>query len=80
MSAPPGKKRLRTQSASGLRMIIAPSGTYPELIPLATVRMSGTTSQFSHANQRPVRPNPAITSSQTRRIPCRSHTSLIACR
>ena len=39
--SPPGKNLPRTQSASGSRMIIAPSGTYPELIPFATVMMSG---------------------------------------
>ena len=37
--------------------------------------MSGTTSQLSHANIRPVRPKPAITSSRISRIPWRSHTS-----
>ena len=36
------------------------------MIPFATVRMSGTTSQLSQVNQRPVRPNPAITSSRIR--------------
>ena len=53
-------------------------GTYPELIPFATVMMSGTTSQCSQANQRPVLPNPAITSSRMSRIPWRSQTSRIA--
>ena len=47
----------------------------PDVMPLATVMMSGVTPQCSHANQRPVRPNPVITSSRIRRMPCRSHTS-----
>src|ERR1700752_304593 len=38
-------------------------------MPLATVRMSGTTSQLSTANHLPVRPKPAITSSAMSRIP-----------
>ena len=37
---------------------MAPSGTAPPLMPLASVMMSGTTSQCSQANQRPVRPKP----------------------
>ena len=47
------------------------------LIPFANVRMSGTTSKLSHANHLPVRPKPAITSSQISRIPYLSHVSRI---
>ena len=43
--------------------------------PLATVVMSGTTSQCSEANIRPVRPKPVITSSKISSTPCRSQIS-----
>ena len=39
------------------------------------VMRSGTTSQWSTANQRPVRPKPAMTSSATIMIPYLSHSS-----
>ncbi len=54
--------------------IIAPSGM-PEAIPLATSRMSGTTPVCSAANILPVRPMPLCTSSNTSRMPCRSHSA-----
>src|SRR5207245_5341101 len=41
----------------------AESGMYPDVMPLATVMRSGTTWSCSQANQRPVRPNPVMTSS-----------------
>ena len=53
----------------------APSGTAAPLMPLASVMMSGATSQWSQPNQRPVRPNPVMTSSRMSRMPCRSQTS-----
>ena len=59
---------------------MAPSGTAPPLMPLASVMMSGTTSQCSQANQRPVRPKPVITSSRMSRMPWRSQTSRIDAR
>ena len=37
---------------------MAPRGTAPPLMPFASVMMSGTTSQRSHANQRPARSKP----------------------
>ena len=42
--------------------------------------MSGTTSQCSQANQRPVRPKPVSTSSKMSRMPWRSQTSRIEAR
>ena len=61
------------------RIATAPSGRYDEVSPLAIVIRSGTTPQWSTANQRPVRPNPAITSSATIRIPFRSQISRTPC-
>ena len=40
-------------------MPTAPSGRYDDVRPLAIEIMSGTTSQWSTAHQRPVRPKPA---------------------
>ena len=59
-------------SAMRREMSSAPSGTYPELMPLAQAIRSGSTSQWLHANHLPVRPNPAITSSQIITMPCRA--------
>ena len=39
------------------------------------VMMSGTTFQWSTANQLPVRPKPDITSSQISRMPCLSQSA-----
>ncbi len=44
-------------------MTTPPSGTYPELTPLAKQIRSGWASQFCQANHCPARPKPAITSS-----------------
>ena len=55
-----------------------PNGTYPLVVPLPAVRISGRTPQWSTPNQRPVRPNPVITSSAITRMPCRRQTSTIA--
>ena len=54
-------------------MTTPPSGTYPELTPLAKAIRSGVTSQWSTANHSPQRPNPAITSSTIITMPCSSH-------
>ena len=40
--------------------------------------MSGRTAQWSQANQRPVRPNPVMTSSAITSTPCRRQTSVTA--
>jgi hypothetical protein len=47
----------------------------PLAIPLPAIRMSGSTPMCSTAHIFPVRPIPDWTSSHTRRIPCRSHSS-----
>ena len=62
-------------SAMSWRIATAPSGRYDDVRPLAIVIRSGTTSQWSTANQRPVRPKPAMTSSQTIRMSWRSQSS-----
>jgi len=41
----------------------------PFPMPLPTVRMSGTTPEWLHPNQRPVRPNPVIISSAINKAP-----------
>ncbi len=46
--------------------------------PLARTRMSGRSPQWSAANQRPVRPNPVMTSSATTSTPWRRQTSATA--
>ena len=53
----------------GSEISTPPTGTYPLLTPLAKVMRSGTTPWSSNANQRPVRPNPAITSSRMSTMP-----------
>ena len=45
------------------RTVVAPSGTEPELMPLAMVTMSGTTFQWSIPNHLPVRPKAVMISS-----------------
>ena len=52
------------------RATVAPSGI-PLAMPLATAKMSGTTSKCSAAHIFPVRPMPDCTSSRTSRIPDR---------
>ncbi len=54
--------------------IMAPSGM-PLAMPLPASRMSGSTPVCSTAHILPVRPMPHCTSSQTRRMPCRSQSS-----
>jgi hypothetical protein len=56
----------------------SPSGQYPLDTPLADVIMSGRTPQWSTPNQRPVRPNPVITSSMISSTPWRRSTSVTA--
>ncbi len=58
----------------------APIGTQPEVMPLATVIMSGVTPKRCAANGSPTRPKPVITSSNTSRMPCRSQISRSRCR
>ncbi len=48
----------------------APIGITPLVSPLAQVIMSGITPYFSAPHAVPVRPNPVITSSKIRRMPC----------
>ena len=55
-----------------------PNGQYPDVAPLAATRMSGRTPQWSSPNQRPVRPNPVMTSSAISSTPCRRQTSAMA--
>ena len=50
-------------------------GVMPELTPLANVTTSGFTSQWSTANQAPVRPNAVTVSSQIISTPYRSQSS-----
>jgi hypothetical protein len=62
-------------SAISGEMATPPSGTYPELTPLAKVSRSGTTPKCSAANHVPVRPKPAMTSSRMKTMPYRSQIS-----
>ncbi len=61
------------------RAMIAPSGM-PLASPFAVSRMSGSTPSHSHANILPVRPIPHWISSNTSRMPWRSHRSRSAFR
>ena len=61
------------------RIPTAPSCTYADVRPFAIVMRSGTTPQWSTANQRPVRPKPAITSSAISRMPFRSQIARRPC-
>ena len=64
----PGGQVIRSARAT-----VAPSGI-PLAIPLATAKISGTTSKCSAAHILPVRPIPDCTSSKISRIPfCRGH-------
>ena len=60
------------------RAMKAPIGM-PEAIPLAVVRMSGSTPVCSIAHHAPVSPIPDWISSATRRMPCSSQISLRPC-
>ena len=53
-------------------------GTYPEVSPLAVVIMSGTMPSSLQANIGPVRPNPVMTSSATKRISSSLQTECMA--
>ncbi len=52
--------------------MVAPRGTYPEVMPFAKVAMSGTMFQCSQANIFPVLANPVITSSKIMTTPVSS--------
>ncbi len=62
MSSPPSSQK---GAQSGSLTIAAPSGAYPDVIPLAVSRMSGEIPNRSLANISPTRPKPVITSSTT---------------
>ena len=64
-----------TVAAIGSEMTTPPSGTYPELTPLAKVIRSGLTPQWSTANHSPHRPKPAMTSSAIITMPSSSHSA-----
>jgi hypothetical protein len=66
-------------SATPRRMPTAPSCTYALVNPFAMQIMSGTTFQWLIANHSPVRPKPAITSSQIIMMPCLSHSARTPC-
>nr|KEP24400.1 hypothetical protein DA06_15240 [Georgenia sp. SUBG003] len=73
--SPPGKTRSSKVAAISALRMTPPAGTYPEFTPLAKVIRCGTTSCWSRANQDPVRPKPAITSSRISTTPYRSAIS-----
>jgi len=63
---------------SGLTRV-APIGT-PPAIPFARHKISGAVFQWSHAQSRPVLPNPACISSKIRRIPFSLQSFLTSCK
>mmetsp|Transcript_43656 Transcript_43656/g.123388 ORF Transcript_43656/g.123388 Transcript_43656/m.123388 type:complete len:204 (-) Transcript_43656:743-1354(-) len=71
---PPMQPTCCTAESSG-RVATIDSG-YPDAMPLAETRMSGTVPKFSTAHCFPVRPKPHCTSSAMRRMSCVVHHSL----
>ena len=58
----------------------APIGTIPFVVAFAIVKISGVTPNSWEANAEPVLPQPVITSSKIKSIPCLSQISLNLCK